>query len=103
MVCAFQLCVFVLALKDFFLRKADDHQRIYKDFKEFYDRLAILRREKSGGIEDILFAMATGYDYRRNTQKSQTVEMISPALKSYPNHCPTLLKVFLFSTRYPGE
>ena len=60
----------VTRIKDFFLRKADDSQRIYKDFKEFYDRLAILRREKSGGMEDILLAMATGYDYRKY-QKSK--------------------------------
>ena len=52
------------------LRNADDTQRIYKDFKEFYDRLLILRREKSGGMEDILLAMATGYDYRKY-QKSK--------------------------------
>jgi len=38
--------------------------------KEFYDRLLILRREKSGGMEDILLAMATGYDYRKY-QKSK--------------------------------
>ena len=42
----------------------------YKDFKAFYDRLLILRREKSGGMEDILLAMATGYDYRKY-QKSK--------------------------------
>ena len=60
----------VTRIKDFFLRKTDDTQRIYKDFKEFYDRLSILRREKSGGMEDILLAMATGYDYRKY-QKSK--------------------------------
>ena len=60
----------VTRIKDFFLRKTDDTQRIYKDFKEFYDRLLILRREKSGGMEDILLAMATGYDYRKY-QKSK--------------------------------
>ena len=60
----------ITRIKDFFLRKADDNQRIYKDFKEFYDRLAVLRREKSGGMEDILLAMATGYDYRKY-QKSK--------------------------------
>ncbi|HXG50786.1 MAG TPA: homoserine kinase [candidate division Zixibacteria bacterium] len=60
----------VTRIKDFYLRKADDSQRIYKDFKEFYDRLLILRREKSGGMEDILLAMATGYDYRKY-QKSK--------------------------------
>jgi homoserine kinase type II len=60
----------VTRIKDFFLRKSDDTQRNYKDFKEFYDRLLILRREKSGGMEDILLAMATGYDYRKY-QKSK--------------------------------
>ena len=60
----------VTRIKDFYLRAADDTQRVYKDFKEFYDRLLILRREKSGGMEDILLAMATGYDYRKY-QKSK--------------------------------
>jgi homoserine kinase type II len=60
----------VTRIKDFYLRSTDDNQRIYKDFKEFYDRLLILRREKSGGMEDILLAMATGYDYRKY-QKSK--------------------------------
>jgi len=60
----------VTRIKDFFLRKADENQRVYKDYKEFYERLLILRREKSGGMEDILLAMATGYDYRKY-QKSK--------------------------------
>src|SRR6267378_3217822 len=60
----------VTRLKDFYLRAAEDSQRVHKDFKEFYDRLLILRREKSGGMEDILLAMATGYDYRKY-QKSK--------------------------------
>lgn len=60
----------VTRIKDFYLRGTDDNQRIYKDYKEFYDRLLILRREKSGGMEDILLAMATGYDYRKY-QKSK--------------------------------
>jgi homoserine kinase type II len=60
----------VTRIKDFYLRKVEDSQRVYKDFKEFYDRLLILRREKSGGMEDILLAMATGYDYRKY-QKSK--------------------------------
>src|SRR5919108_1944508 len=60
----------VTRLKDFYLKKVDENQRVYKDFKEFYDRLLILRREKSGGMEDILLAMATGYDYRKY-QKSK--------------------------------
>lgn len=60
----------VTRIKDFYLKKTDDNLRTYKDFKEFYDRLLILRREKSGGMEDILLAMATGYDYRKY-QKSK--------------------------------
>lgn len=60
----------VTRIKDFYLRNTDDSQRLYKDYKEFYDRLLILRREKSGGMEDILLAMATGYDYRKY-QKSK--------------------------------
>ena len=60
----------VTRIKDFYLRKADENLRIYKDFKEFFDRLLILRREKNGGMEDILLAMATGYDYRKY-QKSK--------------------------------
>jgi homoserine kinase type II len=60
----------VTRIKDFYLHKVEENQRIYKDFKEFYDRLLILRREKSGGMEDILLAMATGYDYRKY-QKSK--------------------------------
>jgi len=57
-------------IKDFYLRRMDEGQRTYKDFKEFFDRLLILRREKDGGMEDLLLAMATGYDYRRY-QKSK--------------------------------
>jgi homoserine kinase type II len=60
----------VTRIKDFYLRKVEENQRIYKDFKEFFDRLLILRREKNGGMEDILLAMATGYDYRKY-QKSK--------------------------------
>jgi homoserine kinase type II len=60
----------VTRIKDFYLRKIDESQRNYKDFKEFFDRLLILRREKDGGMEDILLAMATGYDYRKY-QKSK--------------------------------
>jgi homoserine kinase type II len=60
----------VTRIKDFYLRVTDDSQRVHKDYKEFYDRLLVLRREKSGGMEDILLAMATGYDYRKY-QKSK--------------------------------
>ena len=60
----------VTRIKDFYLHKVDENQRNYKDFKEFFDRLLILRREKDGGMEDLLLAMATGYDYRKY-QKSK--------------------------------
>ena len=60
----------VTRIKDFYLKETDDNLGVDKDFKEFYDRLLILRREKSGGMEDILLAMATGYDYRKY-QKSK--------------------------------
>lgn len=55
----------VTRLRDFFLNPVDERVRINKDFQEFYDRLLILRREKEGGMEPMLMAMATGYDYRR--------------------------------------
>lgn len=60
----------VTRIKDFYLRKIDQNQRTYKDFREFFNRLLILRRERDGGMEDILVAMATGYDYRKY-QKSK--------------------------------
>jgi len=55
----------VTRLKDFFLSPVSDEQRVNKDFREFFDRLSILRREKEGGMEALLMAMATGYDYRK--------------------------------------
>jgi homoserine kinase type II len=55
----------VTRLRDFFLNPVDERQRINKDFQDFYDRLRILRREREGGMEALLMAMATGYDYRK--------------------------------------
>jgi len=55
----------VTRLHDFFLKPIDDGQRVNKDFREFFDRLRVLRREKEGGMEALLMAMATGYDYRK--------------------------------------
>jgi homoserine kinase type II len=52
-------------LKDFFLHPMDSQQRVNKDFRDFFDRLQILRRERSGGMDKLLLAMATGYDYRQ--------------------------------------
>jgi homoserine kinase type II len=63
----------VTRLNDFFLRPVDESQRINKDFREFYDRLSILRREREGGMEGLLMAMATGYDYRKY-QKVRAIE-----------------------------
>jgi homoserine kinase type II len=63
----------VTRLRDFFINPADERQRINKDFQDFYDRLRILRRERAGGMEPILMAMATGYDYRKY-QRVKAVE-----------------------------
>lgn len=38
---------------------------VHKDYHEFLDRLHILRRERPGGMDKLLLAMATGYDYRK--------------------------------------
>jgi homoserine kinase type II len=63
----------VTRLRDFFVNPLDDRQRINKDFQDFYDRLRILRREREGGMEPMLMAMATGYDYRKY-QRVKAVE-----------------------------
>ena len=63
----------VTRLNDFFLRPMDEAQRVNKDFREFYERLRILRRETEGGMEGLLMAMATGYDYRKY-QKVRAIE-----------------------------
>jgi homoserine kinase type II len=55
----------VTRLHDFFLRPINGENRVHKDFHEFYERLRILRREIEGGMEPLLMAMATGYDYRK--------------------------------------
>jgi homoserine kinase type II len=55
----------VTRLRDFFLRPVEESVRADKDFREFYERLRILRREREGGMETLLMAMATGYDYRK--------------------------------------
>jgi homoserine kinase type II len=63
----------VTRLRDFFLNPVDDQTRVNKDFREFYERLRILRRECEGGMEGLLMAMATGYDYRKY-QKVKALE-----------------------------
>jgi homoserine kinase type II len=63
----------VTRLRDFFLHPVDDQARVNKDFREFYERLRVLRRERDGGMEGLLMAMATGYDYRKY-QKVKALE-----------------------------
>jgi homoserine kinase type II len=55
----------VTRLRDFFLQQLSEDDRATKDFREFYEILRILRRERDGGMESLLMAMATGYDYRK--------------------------------------
>ncbi len=55
----------VTRLCEFFDGEADETARINDDFREYLDRLRVLRREKEGGMEGLLMAMATGYDYRK--------------------------------------
>jgi homoserine kinase type II len=63
----------VTRLRDFFLNPVDEQVRVNKDFREFYERLRILRREREGGMDRLLMAMATGYDYRKY-QKVKALE-----------------------------
>lgn len=63
----------IARLNDFFATSGDARQQINKDVQDFYERLQILRREKDGGMESMLMAMATGYDYRKY-QKVKAVE-----------------------------
>ena len=63
----------IVRLNDFFVSSAAARQQINKDVQDFYERLLILRREKDGGMESMLMAMATGYDYRKY-QKVKAVE-----------------------------
>ncbi|TMA52144.1 MAG: homoserine kinase [Deltaproteobacteria bacterium] len=63
----------VTRLRDFYLQPVDEQTRVSKDFREFYERLRILRRERDGGMEPLLMAMATGYDYRKY-QKVKALE-----------------------------
>ena len=55
----------VTRLKDFFLRPMNGGIRVEKDFREFLERLQVLRRERPGGMDRLLLALATGYDYRQ--------------------------------------
>jgi len=55
----------VIRLNEFFAAEREEAQRINEDFGRYFDRLRVLRREKEGGMEGLLMAMATGYDYRK--------------------------------------
>jgi homoserine kinase type II len=55
----------VTRLNEFFAAEGDEARRINEDFGKYFDRLRVLRREKEGGMEGLLMAMATGYDYRK--------------------------------------
>jgi len=63
----------VTRLRDFFGSEGEARERVNKDFQDFYERLRILRREREGGMEPMLMAMATGYDYRKY-QRVKAVE-----------------------------
>ena len=52
-------------LRDFFRTPPEERDRVNREFHDFYERLRILRREREGGMEPMLMAMATGYDYRK--------------------------------------
>jgi homoserine kinase type II len=52
---------------------SDEQKRAVRGFQDFFGRLSVLRRERDGGMEPMLLAMATGYDYRRY-QKVKQVE-----------------------------
>jgi homoserine kinase type II len=60
-------------LHEFFYASLDERERVNRDFHDFYERLRILRREREGGMEPMLMAMATGYDYRKY-QRVKAVE-----------------------------
>jgi hypothetical protein len=66
----------------------DERQRVSKDFRDFFERLQVLRRERPGGMERLLLAMATGYDYRQYQKvrpQSKPAEVRVSARKRAPN------------------
>jgi len=65
----------VTRLCEFFDGEDDEKARINDDFREYLERLRVLRREKEGGMEGLLMAMATGYDYRKY-QKIETRQVV---------------------------
>jgi homoserine kinase type II len=55
----------IVRLHEFFNADQDEARRINDEFREYLQRLRVLRREREGGMEGLLMAMATGYDYRK--------------------------------------
>lgn len=55
----------VASLQRLFGATAEGRTQINREFQEYFERLRILRREREGGMEPMLMAMATGYDYRK--------------------------------------
>jgi len=55
----------ITALRELPAHAPDAPAAVDTGFREFYERLQILRREREGGMEALLMAMATGYDYRK--------------------------------------
>ena len=55
----------VVSLHRFFDAGREEGERINNDFRRYIERLRVLRREVDGGMESLLMAMATGYDYRK--------------------------------------
>jgi len=52
----------VTRLKDFLLNPVDSARRTQKDFREYFERLQVLRREREGGMHEMLMAMAARDD-----------------------------------------
>jgi homoserine kinase type II len=55
----------VARLNRLFGDHVEERTSMNRQFQEYFERLRILRREREGGMEPMLMAMATGYDYRK--------------------------------------
>lgn len=55
----------IIRLVGFFDAEEEERARINDDFRCYLERLRVLRREEEGGMDKLLMAMATGYDYRK--------------------------------------
>jgi homoserine kinase type II len=55
----------IIRLTGFFEAEEEERARINDDFRCYLERLRVLRREEEGGMDKLLMAMATGYDYRK--------------------------------------